>query len=110
MEVNNTLSQEVIQLHADLCSALADPSRLLILYALSDQPSTVSDLTDEVGLSQPATSRHLKILREHGLVQSVRQGISVEYHLTDPRLIEALDILRAVLRDQLAHRASLMEQ
>jgi hypothetical protein len=39
----------------------------------------------------------------------VRQGASVEYQLTDKRLIEALDILRAVLRDRIAYRASLME-
>ena len=109
MDNKIALSQEVTQLHADLCAALADPNRLLLLYALAEAPRTVNDLASEVGFSQPTTSRHLKILRDHGLAQAVRQGANVEYHLTDLRIIEALDILRAVLRDRLAYRASLIE-
>ena len=105
---NEALSQEINQLHADICSALADPSRILILYALNEKRLNVSDLAVEVGLSQPAASRHLKILRDRGLVRPERQGASVEYRLTDTRLIDALDTLRAVLRDRLHYSASLM--
>jgi DNA-binding transcriptional ArsR family regulator len=103
------LSQEITQLHANICSALADPNRILLLYALADKPHNVSDLSDEVGANQPTTSRHLKILRDAGLVNSERQGANVEYSLADMRLIEALNLLRLVLRDRLAHRASLVE-
>ena len=106
---NEALTQEITQLHAEICSALADPSRILILYALHEQRLNVSDLAEAVGLSQPAASRHLKILRERGLVRPERQGASVEYRLTDTRLIDALDTLRTVLRDRLQYRASLMD-
>jgi DNA-binding transcriptional ArsR family regulator len=108
MESSN-LQEEVTKLHADICSALADPTRILILYALSQKPRNVSDLASEVGISQPAASRHLKVLRDRGLVRAERQGPSVEYSLTDLRLIEALDLLREVLRDRIAYRASLIE-
>ncbi len=107
METN--LSQEITQLHADICSALADPSRIMLLYSLAEKSMNVSDLANEIGISQPAASRHLKLLRERGLVRAERQGASVEYRLTDPRLIEALDLLRTVLRDRLSYRASLLE-
>jgi DNA-binding transcriptional ArsR family regulator len=103
------LSQEITELHADMCSALADPKRILILYALSEQHQKVGDLAIQLGISQPAASRHLKILRDRGLVRAERQGPSVEYRLTDLRLIEALDTLRAVLRDRIQHRAHLIE-
>ena len=105
---NNPLSQEVTQLHADICSALADPTRILLLYALMDQPRNVNDLTQELNISQPAVSRHLKVLRERGLVSATRRGVNVEYSLNDQRLIEALDLLRAVLRDSLSRRANLV--
>jgi len=105
---NQQLTQEVTQLHADICSALADPSRILLLYALVDKPRTVNELTNDVQISQSATSRHLKVLRERGLVSATRQGQSIEYTLTDARIIEALDLLRAVLRDSLSRRANLM--
>ncbi|MCJ7700929.1 MAG: metalloregulator ArsR/SmtB family transcription factor [Anaerolineales bacterium] len=110
MEESQTLENEVTQLHADICSALADPRRILLLYAISSNPRNVSDLAQSIGISQPAASRHLKILRERGLVEAIRHGASVEYRLTDNRLIEALDLLRSVLRDRLAYRASLLEE
>jgi len=105
-----TLAQEVTQLHAEICSALADPRRILMLYTLSKHPHNVSDLAVEIGISQPATSRHLKILKQRGLVSATRKGASVEYALIDERLIQALDLLRAVLFDRLSHRANLIEE
>jgi DNA-binding transcriptional ArsR family regulator len=104
-----TLTEEINRLHADLCAALADPRRILILYILSEYQVNVSELASQVGISQPTASRHLKILRERGLVQAVRQGASVEYRLTDLRLIQALDLLRALLRDRLVYQATLAD-
>ncbi|MGA2503397.1 MAG: metalloregulator ArsR/SmtB family transcription factor [Anaerolineales bacterium] len=108
--ITSTLTQEITHLHADLCSALADPTRLLLLYALSDQPRNVSDLTQELKVPQPTVSRHLKVLREGGLVKATRQGATVQYELTDHRVIDALDILRSVLRERIQHHADLMDE
>ncbi len=105
-----TLTNEVTQLHAELCSALADPSRILLLYALAERARNVSELALELGITQSAASRHLKTLRERSLVQATRRGASVEYQLADHRLIEALDLLRSVLRDRLSYRASLVTE
>ena len=108
--ISQALAQEISALEADFCFALSDPTRLLILYALSDGPHNVTDLANELDLIQPTTSRHLKVLRERGLVYAVRQGTTVTYHLADRRLIQALDLLRTVMRDRLAYRAGLMEE
>ena len=108
--INPTLQQEISQLEADFCSALSDPNRLLILYALNEGSRNVTDLTNELNINQPTTSRHLKVLREHGLVHTTRQGTSITYHISDKRLIQALDLLRNVMRDRLAYRAGLMEE
>jgi ArsR family transcriptional regulator len=105
--MNPSLEKEVNQLHAEFCAGLADPKRILILYFLSEGPRNVSDLAANLGMSQPAVSRHLKMLRDRGMVTATRIGPAVEYRLADLRLIEALDLLRAALRDHLAHRAEL---
>src|SRR5512143_3731605 len=107
--VNQTLVQEITQLHADFCSALADSTRLILLYALADGPRNVTELTQELNQPQPTVSRHLKILRDRGLVLSTRQGMMVEYTLADRRVIDALDILRSIMRDGIQKRASLLE-
>ncbi len=104
-----SFTQEITELHADICSALADTTRILIIYTLAEQPRSVNGIATALGISQPAASRNLKMLRERGLVKAVRQGSSIEYSLTDPRLIQALDLLRQVLRDRLTYRVSLIE-
>jgi len=108
--VTQTLQQEISQLEADFCSALSDPNRLLILYTLNEGPRNVTELTNELNINQPTASRHLKVLREHGLVHTTRQGTSITYDISDKRLIQALDLLRSVMRDRLAYRAGLMEE
>jgi DNA-binding transcriptional ArsR family regulator len=108
--VSSTLIQEITQLHADFCSALADSTRLILLYSLAEAPRNVSELTEELGQPQPTISRHLKILRERGLVSATRQGTMVQYALVDGRVIEALDILRSIMRDGIQKRASFIEE
>jgi DNA-binding transcriptional ArsR family regulator len=107
---STNLVQEITQLHAELCSALAESTRLFILYALAERPCNVTELTQKLELPQPTISRHLKVLREAGLVHSTRQGMVIHYALTDKRVIEALDILRSVLRDRIQHHADLMDE
>ncbi|MEW6402969.1 MAG: metalloregulator ArsR/SmtB family transcription factor [Chloroflexota bacterium] len=102
------LSHEVSELAANLCSAFTDPTRILILYTLHTQPRNVTALTHELGITQPTASRHLKVLRDHGLVRTNRQGSCITYELADSRLIEALDILRGVLRDTITVKANLV--
>jgi ArsR family transcriptional regulator len=107
--VSSTLVQEITQLHADFCSALADSTRLILLYALADGARNVTELTQELGQPQPTISRHLKNLRDRGLVIATRQGMMVQYRLADKRVIDALDILRSIMRDSIQKRASLVE-
>jgi ArsR family transcriptional regulator len=108
--ITPALRQEISQLEADFCSALSDPTRIFILYALSEGPCNVTELTVELGIPQPSTSRHLKVLRDRGLVQTSRQGTTVTYSLADGRLIQALDLLRAVMRERIAYHASLVTE
>ncbi len=108
--ISQTLAQEVSQMEADLCSAFADPTRILILYALDEKPRNVGELATELQIPQPSVSRHLKVLRDRGLVNGVRQGTNVQYQLVDKRLIQALDILRSLMRDRIAYRANLIEK
>ncbi len=105
-----TLKQEISQLEADFCFALSDPTRILLLYALSEAPLNVTELTNELGIAQPTTSRHLKVLRDRGLVHTTRQGTTITYQLSDKRLIQALDLLRSVMRDGLTQKVSLINE
>lgn len=105
----STFVGEIDQLHAHICAALADPKRILILYALNEKPRTVTEITEMYDFAQPTVSRHLRFLRDRNLVTSERQGNSVLYSLPDERVIQALDLMRAVMTDILARKAELAE-
>jgi len=105
----NDLRSEIHRLHAEICNGLADPTRILILYTLHQKPHNVSELAEALALPQPTVSRHLKVLRERRMVKSNRVGQAVYYSLTDKRVIEALDLLRAVLASNLQDQSELAE-
>jgi ArsR family transcriptional regulator len=107
--MNVNLESEITQLHAEICAGLADPNRIMILYELSQSPRNVTELATNLKMPQPLVSRHLKVLRERGMVIPHRKGTVIEYTLADERLIQALDLLRAVMRDGLTKRAELAE-
>ncbi|MCB9431367.1 MAG: winged helix-turn-helix transcriptional regulator [Ardenticatenaceae bacterium] len=99
---------ELTLLHANVCQALGDPKRILILYALHEQPRHVSLLADDLDMPQPTVSRHLAILRQRALVTTQREGTAVIYHLADSRIINILNNMRQVLRDAIAHQTTLL--
>jgi DNA-binding transcriptional ArsR family regulator len=67
---------------------VAEPARRAILDLLIDGPRPVGELVAEAGLSQPNTSRHLRILREAGLVSVTAHGQQRLYELLPERLAE----------------------
>jgi ArsR family transcriptional regulator len=106
--MNKTLESEITQLHAEICAGLADPNRIMILYTLSQSPRNVTEICNELEMPQSLVSRHLKVLRERGMVTTERRGTVVIYSLGDTRLIQALDLLRAVMHDNISKRAELV--
>ena len=107
--VSNDLRDEVIRLHAHICNGLADPVRILILYSLKEKRQNVSELAKNLNIPQPTISRHLKILRDRNMVLSERSGQSVYLTIANPQIIEALDILRNVLAENLESQGNLAQ-
>jgi DNA-binding transcriptional ArsR family regulator len=66
---------------AGVMRALGDETRLKILESLLVQEKCVSDLVEEIGRQQPHVSHHLRILREAGLVEGIREGQRVCYRV-----------------------------
>ncbi len=106
--METSLQREIQLLHAEICQALADPKRIALLYTLDKKRQCVKELAEALDVPQPTVSYHLKILRERGLAAAEPDGTTVYYSLTDRRIIEALDTLRAMLADNLARQAKLM--
>jgi DNA-binding transcriptional ArsR family regulator len=74
----------------DIIEVLAEPARRRILDELRRGDRTVNELVDRLGMSQPSTSKHLKVLRAAGLV-SVRPDAQRRVHSLRPGRLRELD-------------------
>ena len=77
----------------DAFEALGDPNRRTIVELLRRGPSSVGELADQMPISRPAVSRHLRLLREAGLVTEEAQGTRNIYRLHD----EGIEAVQAYL-------------
>jgi DNA-binding transcriptional ArsR family regulator len=79
-----TTPEEHVGVMADLFAMLSDPTRLrLLMYLEQHDEACVSDLAQEVGISESAVSHALRLLRAHDIVETTREGRWVFYRLID---------------------------
>jgi len=75
---------------SDIFKALADPTRRKVLELLRQQPMTAGELADHFPLSRPTMSAHFAVLREAGLIDSLKIGTTITYELKLSVLEDAL--------------------
>lgn len=88
---------------------IAEPTRRRILDAVRDRERSVNDLVEQLGMNQPGVSRHLKVLRDAGLVEVRRDAQRRIYSLRAEPLAE-LDEWLAPYRRHWADRLDALEQ
>ncbi|GAB1268429.1 metalloregulator ArsR/SmtB family transcription factor [Aurantivibrio infirmus] len=76
--------------------SVANSNRLMILCSLLDGGRSVSELNEEVPLSQSALSQHLSVLRDAGLVATRRESQTIFYSLADERVSILLNTLYSI--------------
>jgi DNA-binding transcriptional ArsR family regulator len=91
---------------AFLAKSLGDENRLRILLTLRNGRKPVSGIVEEVNLSQPLVSHHLKELKRSLLVKMERRGPFVYYEMADPDIIGILESLDALALRLLADRSA----
>jgi ArsR family transcriptional regulator len=92
---------DITILQAEVLKTLASPRRLEILHALARGPIEVGRLATEIGATQPNVSQHLAMFRSAGIVDAERDGREVRYRLSDPDVMVACGLMRAVLERRL---------
>ena len=100
--------------HAQLFRTLADPTRRAIFERLSREgEQTVRALTDRAGVSQPAVSKHLAVLKQAGLVRDRRAGRQTHYRAQPQALAPLIDWMRlygAFWRDRFDRLEALLDR
>lgn len=102
--VQSPLDDGHIQSAAFLAKSLSDGNRLRILLLISGEKKSVSAICEELDLSQPLVSHHLKELKRSLLVKVEREGPFIYYELSDARILDVLQTLSDVATDLLSAR------
>lgn len=92
-------------MHSELCKTLANDKRQMILGALRSDELSVGQLVERTGIAQANLSQHLSIMRAHGVVRARREGTHVYYSISNPKLIQAFDLITEVMQESLGQRA-----
>jgi ArsR family transcriptional regulator len=101
------IDMTIYNMQAGISKTLANPIRLAILHTLRNGEKSVNELTDILGVSQSNLSQHLALMRQMGILKTKKQGTSIYYSVTNPKINQACDMVREVLLDQLSQRHEL---
>jgi ArsR family transcriptional regulator len=96
------------RLKSSIFHALSDPIRLEIVEYLREGEKCVCEIVPHLNVIQPLVSRHLKILKEVGLVRFRKDGTKRMYSIVDRRIHDVVDALNSELVDALTREV--MEQ
>jgi DNA-binding transcriptional ArsR family regulator len=88
-----SMTEDTISFSVTLFHALAHPTRLRIVEALTQQPRTVGDVAQMLGLHQSNTSQHLAILSRAGIIKVTPDGAARCYDLRGPRISRILALV-----------------
>jgi ArsR family transcriptional regulator len=100
--IEKIFDEQIIEFKSNLFKALGDNNRLLIVEALRDGELCQCEIIPLIGKSQPAVSRHLKILENSGLIKSRREGNKILYNIMDQRVFELIDFLNVDLMKRIS--------
>ena len=99
-----SITDKQIRLKAKIFYALSDSTRLEILEFLRTGEKCVCEIIPHVGLIQPVVSRHLKIMKDCGLVKDRKDGTRRLYSITEPKMLGIIDAATPELLDVLTKR------
>ncbi len=103
------MDDQVYYYHAEMCKVLSHPKRLELINLLRDGEMNVTDLSRGLGLSSGNLSQHLAMMRERRILVARKEGNMVYYRIANPRLLEAFDLLRSILFEQIQRDAALIQ-
>ena len=103
------MEDQIYFYHAEMCKVFSHPKRLELINVLRDREMSVGDLSERLGLASANLSQHLAMMKERHILASRKEGNVVYYRIANPRLLEAFDLLREILFEQIRQDAALIQ-
>lgn len=104
------MTRPIYQVKAEFFKTLGHPARIRVLEVLRDGERPVNELIPEVGIEPSHLSQQLAVLRRANLVRSRKDGASVLYSVSEPRVFQLLEVAKAILTSSLTETRELLEE
>jgi ArsR family transcriptional regulator len=101
---------KIYELQSEICLALANPKRLKILNLLKNGEMSAGELVKAMKVPKANLSQHLSVLKQKGILSSRREGTSIYYAISHPKITDACSIMRSVLLESLEQQENLARQ
>ncbi len=92
MTENEEMDENIMCELAELFKIFGDSTRIKILYVLLTKEMNVTEISQQLNMTQPAISQQLRVLKSNGLVKYRREGKSIIYSLSDEHVQQILNI------------------
>ncbi len=103
------MEDRIYSYHAEMCKVFSHPKRLELINLLREKEMSAGELRERLGLAPANLSQHLTMMKERHILASRKEGNMVYYRIANPRLIEAFDLLRGILFEQIRQDAALIQ-
>lgn len=102
------MDKSLFAMQADLCKAIAHPTRIEILQLLRGGERCVCEIFPALDIEQPNVSRHLSVLKREGILSSRKEGLKVIYRVNDQRVFELLDLVTDMLKKHWSRKTKVL--
>jgi len=94
----------IFEMQAEVCKTIASPKRLEIINALKEGEKSVTELVEILGVPKANVSQHLAMMRHKGILRARREGVNIYYSISNPKVIDACNLMREVLMEMMRER------
>lgn len=102
--------ESILKLQADVCKIFANDKRLEIIDLLKSREMSNSELMQKTGLSKVTMSQHMNVLKSKGVIIVRREGVQLYYRIANPKIIQACNLMREVLIEQLQEKEKVVSR
>ncbi len=103
------MEDQIYFYHAEMCKVFSHPKRLELINILRDKEMSVGVLSQRLGLAIGNLSQHLAMMRQRHILASRKEGNVVYYRIANLRLLDAFDLLREIMFEQIRQDAALIQ-
>lgn len=100
--------ENLIEIESDFLRAMAQPTRLRILYFLRDGEKCACEIIPRMKEEQSNISRHLTHMKDVGILESRKEGVSVYYKIKDKRVFTLLSLVDEMIKAEIKEKAKVV--